>query len=479
MKKIIIITLILMFVLAGIAYAGTEICNDNADNDGDSLIDCDDKSCLTDSACWSPGTILVGSFGASCNSVNDCDSEWCVPKHPLYPSEKFCSKTCIEDCSLGTTCKEFKQSGGNITYVCQSSFSLPSECTGANVCDYDYCPTGPECVVNSGATYFCDPSKITQRCESEGCATKISNFNNCFDEKYGACIAEAHSKCIYENDQDVCEEQEAVDCNSEIHQSCYNDFFTISYTGDPCGSSTFDFASCDLDSGSLCNGVFGSACNVNDDCDSGYCVWQDPANKEHGGICTETCYDGDSCLNGWSCQQTVDGDYNVCMPPENNCLNVKLEDYVCITTDLTDIDLGPGPDLLGSDTDGDGVLLVNDNCPSTNNPTQKDSDGDSIGNACDTDDDNDGVLDGEDECRLSGVLGNIYTGGECKGCPIGDLPGCDGDIDKDDLDWIKNNGQTFWTAFVTGKFNRLTTFINQFIDNFGDDFGESESSRLN
>lgn len=51
-----------------------------------------------------------------------------------------------------------------------------------------------------------------------------------------------------------------------------------------------------------------------------------------------------------------------------------------------------------ADTDGDGVLDGNDNCPTTSNANQADNDGDGLGDACDPDDDNDGVLDGPDNC---------------------------------------------------------------------------------
>jgi len=39
-----------------------------------------------------------------------------------------------------------------------------------------------------------------------------------------------------------------------------------------------------------------------------------------------------------------------------------------------------------ADTDGDGILDRNDNCPLVANEDQKDTDGDGIGDACDTDD---------------------------------------------------------------------------------------------
>ena len=52
------------------------------------------------------------------------------------------------------------------------------------------------------------------------------------------------------------------------------------------------------------------------------------------------------------------------------------------------------------DTDGDGIIDVDDNCPSVSNSDQTDTDGDGQGDACDPDDDNDGVLDGDDNCPL-------------------------------------------------------------------------------
>lgn len=45
------------------------------------------------------------------------------------------------------------------------------------------------------------------------------------------------------------------------------------------------------------------------------------------------------------------------------------------------------------DTDGDGIIDLEDNCPIHINPAQVDTDGDGLGNACDPDDDNDGMTD--------------------------------------------------------------------------------------
>lgn len=56
------------------------------------------------------------------------------------------------------------------------------------------------------------------------------------------------------------------------------------------------------------------------------------------------------------------------------------------------------------DADGDGVKDPADNCPSKANPNQADSDGSGGGDACDPDDDNDGLPDAQEVHRRTSVL---------------------------------------------------------------------------
>src|SRR3712207_8484983 len=66
-------------------------------------------------------------------------------------------------------------------------------------------------------------------------------------------------------------------------------------------------------------------------------------------------------------------------------------------------------DACDGDDDGDGVADGTDNCQLTPNPGQTNTDGDGEGDACDADDDNDTVADGEDRksTRLNSSHANI------------------------------------------------------------------------
>ena len=80
-------------------------------------------------------------------------------------------------------------------------------------------------------------------------------------------------------------------------------------------------------------------------------------------------------------------------------------------------------DACDTDDDNDDVLDSADNCPLIANAGQVNNDEDASGDACDTDDDNDAVLDDADNCPL------ISNPDQADEDLDGDGDACDADID--------------------------------------------------
>jgi hypothetical protein len=96
-----------------------------------------------------------------------------------------------------------------------------------------------------------------------------------------------------------------------------------------------------------------------------------------------------------------------------------------------------------SDRDSDSVVDVLDNCPDDANPLQENLDNDTLGDACDPDDDNDGVTDNLDDGATNPEICADSDMDGCDDCAIGQdgfgplsdvLPDNDGpDLDGDGL----------------------------------------------
>lgn len=196
-----------------------------------------------------------------------------------------------------------------------------------------------------------------------------------------------------------------------------------------CSDKVKDGDETDIDCGGSCTAkcTNSKVCISNRDCKSAYCVGNickagsctdsyvnhDETDTDCGGSCSRKCDISQKCKKNTDCETSICSE-GTCIA-EGPCSNKRLDEGetdvdcggLCVAVKNKKCSLnqkclensdcktgvcGPvGRCANQNDLDTDGVLNDRDNCPEAQNKDQKDTDMDKTGDACDKDNDNDGM----------------------------------------------------------------------------------------
>ncbi len=267
-----------------------------------------------------------------------------------------------------------------------------------------------------------------------------------------ACLDLSCSDCAEGGDDcyaySGCTETQVADCEADL-VTCYAKCAT--FPADLEQRQQDCYKKCDKQRDSCVNA---GACSRKkfDSCTTCQAVCADTC-AGYDSLCTSSCATcaGDSCEMGNGDQADNDGDGagDLCdLDDDNDGIDDDAEaNDMCamIPNGAGDMDGDGIPDDCDvcptqadagqGDSDGDGAGDLCDNCDGLANPDQADLDEDGIGDACDDDWDDDGVLNDDDNCPLTGnARPACASDDDCVGASgICDLDAglCNGQLDSD------------------------------------------------